>query len=353
MMSDSERTHVDVAVALVTDAEQRVLLTLNEGWGSFSLPMTRRRRGRNGNEPPTRSVLRIAAEALGTPVRLVESSRGPKPLLLRLESGRQLQDKMYAYHVFHVEPHPDFADRLRIRQPHLWLSPHLVLSGVYEPISESSRFILRDAMADFGIPARLQHTSVLIVRRDDPGRGRQFLVRWNPNWGYALPAKRWAPPDSARAEDRATAAMAGADRVAREELGLEPARDVTLLPARIPEYATHSVSLNEAAPAFGEVTDYQHSLFDAVLRHPEKLQSQLPLAWVTEDEINQGWTAATQCEPGAPSGPPGRVSRATSEILRHLGLIADPIDPETERIAETWLKERGGEPGGSDVATDG
>ncbi len=44
-MSDSERIHVEVAVALVADANQRVLLTLNAGWGSFTLPMTRRRRG--------------------------------------------------------------------------------------------------------------------------------------------------------------------------------------------------------------------------------------------------------------------------------------------------------------------
>ena len=233
-------------------------------------------------------------------------------MLARLESGRQFLDKIYAYHVFHVEPHPDFADRLQIRQPHLWLSPHLVLSGVYEPISESARFILRSALADFGIPARLQHTSVLIVQRNDPARGRQFLLRWNPNWGYALPAKRWDPPDSAKAEDRATAARAGAERVAREELGLEPGTDVTLTPAQSLEYATHSVSVNEEAPAFGEVTDYHHSLFDAVLRHPDKLQSQRPLAWVTEDEINQGWTAATQGEPGEPRGPPpGSRARLT------------------------------------------
>jgi hypothetical protein len=241
----------------------------------------------------------------------------------------------------------------QIRQPHLWLSPHLVLSGVYEPISESARFILRGALADFGIPARLQHTSVLIVRRDDPARGRQFLVRWNPNWGYALPAKRWDPPESVKAEDRATAALAGAERVAREELGLEPGPDVTLTPAASSEYATHSVSVNEEAPAFGEVTDYQHSLFDAELRHPEKLRSQRPLAWITEDEINQGWTAATQGEPGAPAGPSARVSRATYEILKHLDLIDEAIDPETDRIAESWLREHAGEQGGSDVANDG
>jgi hypothetical protein len=341
-MSDSERIHVDVAVALVTDPNQRVLLTLNAGWGSFTLPMTRRRQGRQGNEPPSRAVLRAAAETLGTPVRLAESSRGPKPLLARLESGQQLVDKIYAFHVFHVEPHPDFADRLQIHPSHLWLSPHLVLSGIYEPVSESARFILRNVLEYFGIPARSQHTSVLVLQRNDPARGRQFLVRWNPNWGYALPSKRWEPPDSAKAEDQSAAAQAGAERIAREELGLEPGTDVTLTPAKSPEYATHGISVTETAPAFGEATDYHHRLFDAQLHNPEKLKSSQPLAWITEEEIHHGWTGASQGEPGAPSGQPARVSRTTYEILMHLGLIGETVDPELEVMARYWLNEFGG-----------
>jgi hypothetical protein len=345
MMSDSERIHVEVAVALVVDANQRVLLTLNPGWGSFTLPMTRRRRGRQGNEPPSRAALRAAAETLGVPVRLAESSRGPKPLMARLESGRQLVDKIYAFHVFHVEPHPDFADRLRIPQSHLWLSPHLVLSGVYEPISESARYILRNALADFGIPARSQRTSVLILERHDPARGRLFLVRWNPNWGYALPSKRWDPPESGKAEDLAAAAMAGAERVARDELGLEPGADVTLAPAQPAEFATHGISVTEAAPAFGEATDYHHHLFDAQLHHMEKLQSVQPLAWIGEEEIHRGWTSASHGEPGAPSGHPSRVSRTTYEILMQLGRIGETVDPELEVMARKWLDEFGGSVG--------
>jgi hypothetical protein len=320
-MADSERAHVDVAVALVTDENQRVLLTLNENWGMFTLPMTGRRRGSQGPEPRTRSVLRAAVEALGVPVRLVED--GPRRVLGRLQSGRQLVDKIYTYNVYHVEPHPDFAERLQVRQPHLWLSPHLVLSGAYEPISESARFILRSVLDDFEVPARVQHTSVLIIQRDDPERGRQFLLRWDPDWGYALPAKRWEPPDSAKPDDLVSAALAGAERVVREELGLDPAVDAALTLARSPELTTHGVSATQGSPAFGVATQYIHSLFDARLRHSDKLRSDKPLAWVTQEEIHQGRTAGTH--PAPDSSPPraGRISHTVYDILQALGEIAE------------------------------
>src|SRR5207248_788949 len=134
----------------------------------FGPPMTKRRRGKLDNEPMLRAAIRAAVEALGVPVRLVEGEH--RRLSAQLQSGRQLVIKNYVYDIYHVEPHPDFADRLHIRQPHLWLSPHLVLSGVYEPISESARVIVRSLLKDFEIPARIQHTSVLIIRRTHPER---------------------------------------------------------------------------------------------------------------------------------------------------------------------------------------
>ena len=215
-----------------------------------------------------------------------------------LRSGRQLVDKLYNYHVFHVEPHPDFAASLQIRQPHLWLSPHLILSGAYEPISESARFILRGVLEDFGVPARVQHTSVLIIHRDDPERGRQFLVRWGPSWGYILPTMRWEPPESTDPAVLASVARAGAERVAREELGLEPVTDVVLAPARTAELTTHGVkSLTKGTPAFGLATRYIHSLFAATLRDGEKLRSDKPMAWVTPAEIHGLQTAGSQTAP--------------------------------------------------------
>jgi hypothetical protein len=322
-MAESDRIHVDVAVALVTDQNQHVLLTLNESWGAFTLPMTRRRRSVESNEQPARAALRAAVEVLGVPVRLVEE--GPRRLMGRLVSERQQVDKVYTYKVYHVEPHPDFVDRVQIRQPHLWLSPHLILSGVYEPISESARFILRGVLTDFKIPTRNQHTSVLIFQRQSPERGREFLVRWNPEWGYTLPAKRGGVSDPAVPEDQAAAALAAAARVASEELGLEPGTDVIISPAKSPVYTTHGVSARKDAPAFGSPTDYVHSLFDTELHHPEKLRSDRPLAWVTEEDVHCGWTTGSQGEPGALQDRSGRVSRTTYEILLHLGLIAEFI----------------------------
>jgi hypothetical protein len=323
-MSDGGVPQVEVGVALVTNRNDEVLLIYNDRWGAFTLPMTKRRRGLLTNEPLSWTAVRAAAEALGVPVRRVEAENSR--LAARLHSPRQLVEKDYVYDVHHLEPHPDFAGRLQIRQPHHWLSPHLVLSGAYEPISESARVILRAVLADFEIPARVQHTSVLVLQRDDPERSGQFLLRRNRDWGYALPAKRWTPPDpeKGRDADLAAAALAAAHRVAREELGLEPEADVVITPARFPEFTTHGVSPRKGAPAYGAETDYKHSLFTGRLLHPEKLRSRAALAWVTEEEVHYRWTAASQGAPGAPADQPGgRIAHTTYEILHHLGLIAD------------------------------
>lgn len=154
-MTENERIHVKVSVAIVTDQTRQVLLPFNDNWGMFTLPMARRRQWLKRTEPATRAAIRAAAKVLAVPVRLVDKDKGPKRLLARLESGRQLQEKIYTYDVYHVEPHPDFASNLQIRQPHFWVSPHLVLAGAYEPISESARFILRGVISGFEPLARI------------------------------------------------------------------------------------------------------------------------------------------------------------------------------------------------------
>jgi hypothetical protein len=325
-MTESERIHVNVSVAVVTDRNKQVLLTFNDDWGMFSLPMAGRRQTERGKEPATRAAIRAAAEALGVPVRLVDKDQGPKRVLARLESGRQLKDKVYSYDVYHAEPHPDFDDRLQIRQPFLWLSPHLVLSGTVDPISESARFILREVLPEFEIPARIEHTSILIIKRQVTHRGIQFLVRRNPHWGFALPAKRWEPPGSAQPDGLPALAAAAGERVAREELGLEMGTDLTFLPARPGELTTHGVSMTREAPAYAAETQYIHSLFDATLRQPEKLRSDRALAWVTAEEIHQGWTAGSHPAPGSSSDRGGRISRTVYDILHALDDIPD-IDP--------------------------
>ncbi len=336
-MTESERVHVSVSVAIVTDQKKQVLLIFSDNWGMFSLPMSRRRLGAKGKEPATRAAIRAAARALGVPVRLVDGIEGPKRVLARLESGRQLKDKLYTYDVFHLEPHPDFADKLHILKPHLWLAPHLALSGAYEPISESARFILRTVLPAFEIAARIQHTSAVIFERQHPERGVQFLMRLNPDWGYSLPAKRWQPPESASPDEHRALALAAAQRVAREELGLALPADVTISPATAPALTTHGVSQTKNFSAIGE-TDYIHHLFTAVLNQPDKLQSDRPLAWVTPREIDHRWAASSHGEQHAALGPSGRISRTAYEILAHQGSIPEDDDPEIDDLAKEFIK---------------
>jgi hypothetical protein len=337
-MSDPSHPQVEAAVALVTNPNNHILLVLNEHWGKFSLPISKRRRGKLGNEQMPQAAMRAAVEALGVPVRLVEGNH--KRLPVELQSGRQMVIKNYSYDVYHVEAHPDFVDRLHIRAPHLWLSPHLILSGVYEPISESARIIVRSVLKAFEIPARQQHTSTLMISRSDPERGLQFLLRRHPDWGYALPAKRWDGPDPATAEDMARLAKAAAERVVRDELGLEPGKDLTLAPAEAGAVTTHGFSKTKGAPAYEAETDYIHSLFEGSLRHPEKLHSDRALAWVTAEEIRYRRTGASHVDPGSPQASPGQISRTAYEILVHMGLIPEADDREIAALAEQEIARR-------------
>ena len=58
-------------------------------------------------------------------------------------------------------------------------------------------------------------------------------------------------------------------------------RDVNVVDVMVVvfECTTHGVSSTGEMPAYGAATEYRHSLFEARLRHPEKLQSERPLAW--------------------------------------------------------------------------
>ena len=63
-MTESERVHVSVSVALVTDRNKQVLLPFDENWGMFTLPMSRRRQGTTGKEPATSAALRRIAAGI-------------------------------------------------------------------------------------------------------------------------------------------------------------------------------------------------------------------------------------------------------------------------------------------------
>jgi hypothetical protein len=314
-MSNADAPAIEVVVAMVLNAEQQLLWIFNDPWGVFALPMTKRREGPVGVEPPPRASARAAAEVLGVPVVV-----GPRWALFAARdlSERQYVVKRYTYHVYPVTPHPDFAGSLHLRQPHLWLPARLALAEEYRPLSYTSRWLVARLIGAGQLPGhRRQATSTLIVQRDENGR-RTFLLRWNPHWGYALPSKR------RRAEDPAPAA---AERVAREELGLELAADVTLTASPVPLFSTYSISKTEGPPAYGAPTEYAHALFDARLRRPDRLRSAEPLVWADDGAIQAGQLDVPQTVPGSPPARPGPVSATVGQILAELDYVPPWVDP--------------------------
>ena len=300
---------VEVAVAVIMDEADQILWTWNEEWGTFTLPMTKIRAGKEMVEPARCAAVRAAAEALGVPVQV-----GSKPwtvIAAMRVSDRDYVVKHYTYHIFRAEAHPDYAAALCIRQPHIWLAAHVALSGVFEPLSHSAREILYNLAKQRLISGRKQETCVLILARDQNGK-REFLLRWNPNWGFALPAKRKAPEEDA---------LAVAGRVASKELDLDPNTDVTLKPAKTPKIQTFGTSYTTKKPGYGIPTDYDDWVFDAALNNPGKLQSAEPLAWVTKEEIQAGATATEHPVSASSRVPPGKISPTVFQILSTLDEI--------------------------------
>lgn len=123
---------VPVVVALVTDADGRVLMTWNPRWGGFTLPMTKPEDGRPA-EAVERAAVRAAAEVVGRPVRRVN---GTKPRTTRdlLRSARDAEVKNYVYAVVPVELHPDFAGHAGRG---FWAAPDRLACGDYHPTTDS------------------------------------------------------------------------------------------------------------------------------------------------------------------------------------------------------------------------
>ena len=129
----AEPKTISVVVAFVADAAKRVLLAWNDKWGGFTLPMTKPDAG-----PPVETddaaALRVAAETLRVPVRLVagRTARKTRELLL---GGRDSIIKNYVYTVVPVEIHPDFAAALPAAP--LWVAPRKIEEGEYGPLTDS------------------------------------------------------------------------------------------------------------------------------------------------------------------------------------------------------------------------
>jgi 8-oxo-dGTP pyrophosphatase MutT (NUDIX family) len=311
---------IDVAAAVIMNQDGQILWTWNDTWGTFSLPMTKIRSSREMAESPRGAAVRATAEALGVPVQV---GKEWTDLPMMRVSDRDFAVKHYSYHVFQAGPHPDYSAALRIRQPHIWLAAHVALSGLFEPLSYSAREILRGLVQRGLVSGRKQETCILIFAREHNGN-REFLLRWNPNWGYALPAKRKA---ATKGKDAAREALAVAQRVAVEELGLDPKSDVSIRPAERPMVETFGVSKTKGKPGFGTATDYGNWIFDAVLQKPDNLKSREPVIWVSRNEIMAGEVGAKPAADGSLEAPPGNVSPTVFQILSALGHVPAIVVP--------------------------
>jgi hypothetical protein len=109
-------------------------------------------------------------------------------------SRRDLALRTYAYEVFRVAAHPIFAAASPVRTPHLGLTTDEAFSGESHPLASSSLEVLAAVNEQGRLPARTQHTGVLILRRTDPD-GPRFRLRCDERWGYALPGGRRSPED--------------------------------------------------------------------------------------------------------------------------------------------------------------
>jgi hypothetical protein len=299
-MSETTVPKTDVVLAMITDPELRLLWTWNEKWATFALPMTKLRKGQGTTEEAEHAAARAGAEALGVPVKVGINWCSIPELKV---SERDYATRMYAYDVFRVEAEPRFAAQARLAEPHMWLSIGDALSGRYQPLSQSSVNICQELVKQGRLPGRSQHTSTLVISRDDGGT-RRYLLRWDDDWGFALPSKSREPKQDAREV---------AHRVALEELNLTPGHDIKIDRSPIESYTTHGTSASRGIPTF-----YLHALFEGTLLAEAEPKSDRPLAWASMFEVYRG--KVDQHFDFRPAGlaSPGEISWTAIEILAML-----------------------------------
>jgi len=321
MSTDAGFPLVEVAVALVTDADQaapqagqgpdelradqRLLWIWNENWGCFALPMTKVRKGQGNVEPPRHAAVRAAAEVLGVPVEVA----APLAVVPEIEvSDREYVVKRYTYHVFRARAHADYGPAAwRLPRRHLWLPAHAALSGLFEPLSKSACDLLGSLVQQGFFRARRQETSVVIITQGEPPE-RKFLLRWNPRWGYALPAKRKGDEEP----------LAAAERVMTDELGVAPGA-VKLRPLRPEPVRTCGMAVVKEKPGYGAATDYGNRVFEPEPPFDAPMNSAQPVYWATGEEIRAGIVDDPQPVEG--TVPPSRISPTVFQLLAELDLV--------------------------------
>jgi 8-oxo-dGTP pyrophosphatase MutT (NUDIX family) len=132
-----------IAVAFIVDSQGRLLLSWNEKWGAFTLPMTKLRSDPPA-ETPEQAAVRAAAEVLGVPARVVPGKAAKFARGLQ-KSTRDGGIKDYQYNVVPVEAHPDYAAIIGSR-PYVWASIDKLQTGEYQPVSSSVQPLLQDCV---------------------------------------------------------------------------------------------------------------------------------------------------------------------------------------------------------------
>jgi ADP-ribose pyrophosphatase YjhB (NUDIX family) len=295
-VTEPDVPRLDLAAALILDEDRRVLWTWNPRWGAFAWPMTKVRPG----ESP-----RLAAEragALGVPV-IAGTSIAARPDLQ--VSDRDQIMKVYVYHIFRVEAHSRFAALAQPTAPHVWLITDESLSPDVRPLTTPCVELTGQLVNEGLLLGRSQLTSTLVVTRG-PANDRRFLLRWNPAWGYTLPAKRRNSGDDTRVVAR---------RVASDELGLDPSA-LRLAPAHV-----GAVTMRDESPTAEVPTFYVHALFQGTPADGARMQSSQPLIWASAADIIKGHTEGSPSDIGGGPAPAGRVSRTASKILDTLGAL--------------------------------
>ena len=132
-----------IAVAYVVDPQGRLLLTWNDKWGAFTLPMTKLQSDQPA-ETPEQAGVRAASEVLGVPTRVVPGKASMFARGLQ-KSPRDGDIKDYQYNVVPVEVHPDFASHISSKRL-VWTAIDKLQTGEYQPISKSVEALLRECI---------------------------------------------------------------------------------------------------------------------------------------------------------------------------------------------------------------
>ena len=135
---------VEVAVCVILRGPQ-ILVAYNESWGSFTMPMTKRRAWQMGTneghlqfEPWKTAAARAAAELLGQTIRL-DGLRDLWTIENYGQSDRDGQWKFYEFHCFALDLAVGIAHHYV--PPAEWLSRDELLDPEREPISKTARFL--------------------------------------------------------------------------------------------------------------------------------------------------------------------------------------------------------------------